>query len=1204
MAGVTTVDSPDAAASLGRQLYEFDAVARHRGTQHHRLGRVLSVDKIEPDSVAASIADHGETRTMLIREGSTWVGTCSWCKNAWCEHVFAAALAWLEHLAHAAAGLPPVPALDQTTATALAASLNSPRLSFRQQWEPILTEKLGRPLTPDEGVFLGRLANVFHNFRQSRRLHGTEIERLGFRTNEARKPGYGAAFAGWWTTPPRDPMELWQYIATDIETSGLKIPEFLRPVTDTVAIRARLQDRQRLEAVERWNRRLADLARRVTQQAASPAVEEQPKPLELRLCVGAESWALETRADPNAPWQPAPRSFLERFSRPDPTVLAAVETSPAVYAFLALCQDYRRTHYAIDLRPNNVGGRELLHRLLSHRLARTLVLGAGARPLEFSADPLAWRLARTERNPRDYELALQLPDGTPLPPSALHLPGTPDLYLHRNTVYRGPPPLDGNSTAAAIIPAEVIDEPSTLRMLRQAGAKLPPDIEARFLTIPLRARVECALEVDFSGSEILTLNLYACADNPPVERTWTNWGWVDEEGESEEIERGPKGEILSFDLAGPMRVAASLPVLKLGYDTLQKRWVRRVTRAFPEEFLNWRESLPPDVEIRATGELASLLGASVRASVNFELLESEAHRDWFDLALVLKPEDATLTREELALLLKARGKLVRLPGKGWRRLKVELDETSMAALEGAGFDRDTLADAALAGERHRFHALQLAQSAIAERLPQQQADALRARAREIIVPEPPSLPAGLLAKLRPYQEEGFHFLAFLSQNQLGGVLADDMGLGKTVQTLTWLLWLAGRRPANEPLRALVVCPKSVMGNWQAEAAKFTPALAVVRFAPAARDEAAVAAAGGPTIVVANYAQLRINAEFFSSQRWHAVILDEGQFIKTPTSRVAQIARDLPGEHRVVLTGTPIENRLLDLWSLFSFALPGLLGSQAAFKRHYNQENPLALPRLRARVRHFLLRRTKAQVAADLPERTEEDVTVDLEGEQAKLYQAELKRARAQLLQVQTTKQLDKARFNILASLLRLRQICCHPALVDSAHRAAPSAKLEELMERLEELRDEGHQVLVFSQFVEMLELIREKLVAAKIEHLMLTGQTENREALVQEFQTEKRYTVFLLSLKAAGFGLNLTAASYVILYDPWWNPAVEAQAIDRTHRIGQQVPVNAYRLIARGTIEEKIRLLQREKAALAGAIVQEESLTSVLDLDSLRQILA
>ncbi|MEO5961684.1 MAG: DEAD/DEAH box helicase, partial [Opitutaceae bacterium] len=487
---------------------------------------------------------------------------------------------------------------------------------------------------------------------------------------------------------------------------------------------------------------------------------------------------------------------------------------------------------------------------------------------------------------------------------------------------------------------------------------------------------------------------------------------------------------------------------------------------------------------------------------------------------------------------------------------------------------------------------------------EQQADALRGRALDLARPIVPEIPASLRGELRHYQREGFEFLTFLSANRLGGVLADDMGLGKTLQALTWLLWLASRQPPAKPLRTLVVCPKSVVGNWESETARFAPALKVTRFAPDGIDDALAAAKGDPLIVVANYTQLRLNEKFFKAQAWDAVILDEAQFIKNPSSKVAHIARDLRGEHRLVLTGTPIENRLLDLWSLFAFALPGLLGSQAAFKRHYSQDNPLALARLRARVRHFLLRRTKAQVASELPPRTEEDVVVELEGDQEKLYQAELKRARAQLLRVATPQQLDKARFNILASLMRLRQICCHPALVDPTLHATPSAKLDELMERVEELRDEGHQVLVFSQFVEMLHLIRDRMTAAGIEHLLLTGQTENRDELIARFQTDRTRTVFLLSLKAAGFGLNLTAASYVILYDPWWNPAVEAQAIDRTHRIGQVSPVNAYRLIARGTVEEKIRALQKEKAALASAVVQEESLASVLDLETLKQVLA
>ena len=564
--------------------------------------------------------------------------------------------------------------------------------------------------------------------------------------------------------------------------------------------------------------------------------------------------------------------------------------------------------------------------------------------------------------------------------------------------------------------------------------------------------------------------------------------------------------------------------------------------------------------------------------------------------------------------MKARGKWVSLPRHGWQRLEVVSDETdasTTAALARLGLDpADVLADGRPA--THRIHALQLAAEAdLLETRDAALATALRRRVASLAALPPPPLPAGLRATLRPYQQEGFHFLAHLSALGLGGILADDMGLGKTVQTLAWLLYLADarsdeRQQANStatPFRALVVCPKSVTHGWLVESARFTPSVNATAFNPALADPDTQLASLKPHLLVANYSQLRINSEWFRTQKWDAVILDEGQFIKNPGSQVASVARALLSRHRLVLTGTPIENRLTDLWSLFAFAQPGLLGTQTSFRRQHDQADAEALARLHRRVRHFLLRRTKAEAAPDLPSRTEDEIIVELEGEQRRLYDAELKRARSQLMGVDTNTALAAVRFNVLASLLRLRQICCHPALVDPAHRDLPSAKLDALLERLEELQDEGHQVLVFSQFVGMLELIRDRLVAANINFLMLTGATENRAELVDEFQRDKTKTVFLLSLKAAGFGLNLTAASYAILYDPWWNPAAEAQAIDRTHRIGQTRPVIAYRLLAEGTVEEKIRALQKDKAALAAAVVQEESLASILDLDSLRSIL-
>ena len=460
---------------------------------------------------------------------------------------------------------------------------------------------------------------------------------------------------------------------------------------------------------------------------------------------------------------------------------------------------------------------------------------------------------------------------------------------------------------------------------------------------------------------------------------------------------------------------------------------------------------------------------------------------------------------------------------------------------------------------------------------------------------PPPVPPELPAILRPYQRRGVEWLHHLCDVGCHGLLADEMGLGKTLQVLSLL---AVRQVKDRP--SVIVCPASVVPVWREEIARFFPHLRVDTL----KTGHDFAHHREPVIWIASYTQLRKHRALLPDVAFAYAILDEGQFIKNPTSQVAAAARALAARHRLVLTGTPIENRLGDLWSLFAFAQPGLLGSQSSFRRQFNERDPSALGRLHRRVRHFLLRRTKAQAAPDLPPRTENEIVVDLEPEQRRLYDAELKRARAQLLGVETDRALDRVRFNILASLLRLRQICCHPALVDAAHAGLPSAKLDALIERLEELREEGHQVLVFSQFVGMLELIRERLEQAGIGHLMLTGATEDRQQLVEQFQTDNSRTVFLLSLKAAGFGLNLTAASYAVLYDPWWNPAVEAQAIDRTHRIGQTKPVFAYRLLAAGTIEQKIRVLQQEKAALAAAVVQEESLASVLDLESLRRILA
>jgi len=313
---------------------------------------------------------------------------------------------------------------------------------------------------------------------------------------------------------------------------------------------------------------------------------------------------------------------------------------------------------------------------------------------------------------------------------------------------------------------------------------------------------------------------------------------------------------------------------------------------------------------------------------------------------------------------------------------------------------------------------------------------------------------------------------------------------------------------------------------------------------------------------------------------------------------------LRAAHRLVLTGTPIENRLLDLWSLMAFAMPGALGPRAEFARLYDaKDDPLARRRLSARVRPFVLRRTKSQVAKDLPDRIEEDLFCELEGEQKTLYRAELKRAQLLLMGVNTPKELAKNRFHVLTSLLRLRQICCDARLIKPESKSV-GAKVEALVDQLEPLMEEGQKVLVFSQFVEMLGLIRTTLAERGWPIFYLAGDTENRGELVRNFQSAEGAAIFLISLKAGGFGLNLTAASYVVLFDPWWNPAVENQAIDRTHRIGQVNKVIAYRLLVKDSVEGKIRALQKTKRALADDVLGEEQFAQSLTLDELRAVFA
>ena len=585
----------------------------------------------------------------------------------------------------------------------------------------------------------------------------------------------------------------------------------------------------------------------------------------------------------------------------------------------------------------------------------------------------------------------------------------------------------------------------------------------------------------------------------------------------------------------------------------------------------------------------------------------ESGRDWFDLSLEAEVEGSrvdliplllTLIRERPDLLSGGKGQSAAADGNLFVRLENgRMLPVPFARLQPLVAVLHDLLDASPAGRLRvsRLDALRLADLDDSNSLRWQGGEALRALGRKLAgftAIAPVTAPAHFGAHLRPYQEQGLAWLQFLREYGLGGILADDMGLGKTVQALAHILIekLAGR--LAHPV--LVVAPTSVVPNWKAEAARFAPQLRV-HLSHGLKRKESFGEMAASDLVLTTYALLPRDEPELLAQEFHLVILDEAQQIKNAQTRAARMVGQLRATHRLCLTGTPLENHLGELWSLFHFLMPGLLGDAASFRRAYRtpiekHADTARRENLVRRIRPFILRRTKDQVAPELPPKSEILRPVELAGPQRELYEivraSVHERVRAEI----AARGIAQSHIVVLDALLKLRQICCDPRLlkVDAARHVKESAKLQLLLEMLQELLPEGRRVLIFSQFTSMLELIEPELAKLGIAHAKLTGQTRDRERPVKAFQSGK-VQLFLISLKAGGTGLNLTAADTVIHYDPWWNPAVENQASGRAHRIGQNKPVFVYKLIVSGTVEEKIASLQASKAALARGVLENDA---------------
>jgi hypothetical protein len=616
-----------------------------------------------------------------------------------------------------------------------------------------------------------------------------------------------------------------------------------------------------------------------------------------------------------------------------------------------------------------------------------------------------------------------------------------------------------------------------------------------------------------------------------------------------------------------------------------------------------------DVRVELTGRVPDYREAGDSLEIGLSTAALDGEHDWFDLGITVTVEGREVPFADLFVALAHGQPHMLLPDGAY----FSLDKPELAALS-------RLIDEARALQDQPDGALRISrfQAGLWEELSGlgavgHQAAAWQQQVRGLLAVEEIDavpVPAALNAQLRPYQLAGFQWLAFLWANRLGGILADDMGLGKTLQTLALLQHardVAGRDESRNPF--LIVAPTSVLANWAAEAHRFAPELKIVTISDTHRrrggtltdviDEA--------DAVVTSYTLLRLDFEAYGGREWAGLILDEAQYVKNHQSKAYQCARRVAAPFKVAITGTPMENNLMELWSLLSIAAPGLFPNPERFKDYYARPIEKSgsadlLAQLRRRIRPLIMRRTKEQVAADLPDKQEQVLEVELHPRHRKLYQTHLQRERQKVLGL--LDDVNHNRFTILRSLTLLRQLSLHAALVDSEHADVPSAKIDSLLEQIEDVVGGGHRALVFSQFTRFLRMTRTRLEASGVECCYLDGATTNRGAVISSFK-DGTAPVFLISLKAGGFGLNLTEADYCFLLDPWWNPATEAQAVDRTHRIGQTRNVMVYRLIASGTIEEKVMALKARKAELFSSVIDSDgAFSSALSADDIRALFA
>ncbi len=1040
-------------------------------------------------------------------------------------------------------------------------------------FQEVIEKRLARQLTPEEDAYLSKVEKRFQRVQQTGTVFDHDMVRLHPKwTIQSVDP------LPLWPEAPKTLRDFWDYVALALTDRGLPIPGFLRNVADLPKVRERLSGWRQERTVPLWKERIRRLLRDDTGLG-----DGLRKRGDLRLIISPAEARLQGRFGDQQRFHPLTGAELRELEECQARGGLLIPPEAELLLFSALGQSSANAADVCRFDLESHG--QWLGSLFQQPALESRLVTLDEHPFKRASTLLKWQSAE-DLESNQLRLTLVADSGeTPTGPLRV-LHGAETLYLCEDTIFIGPRWMSDESKidGPLCIPLAALGTQEGIEFLEKIGLPLPPSIASRVKheTLEVKVRAACQKKAPGSNIEYATFQAEAVSPDGRVRERLGPAGWAPV------LDHGAQDDsIVCRDRSALESAEGVIRGLHPTWDIESQGYRVRLTKTFPEHFNGWAFSLPQGISLTTDDRLQTILADPLIARVRIEATQT-ATIDWFDLRMIFEIEGADLKAAEIRKLVAAKGGFVQLADGTWRRVKLELTEEQVAMMDQLGIDLDSPTD-----ELHQLHWRQLAGEKVKEVINPRLWQTITQRMEQAKLEEKPQPPEGLAVTLRPYQIEGYHFLSYLSVNKFGGILADDMGLGKTIQSISWILWLRSRYRTAWP--TLVVCPKSVLDVWAKEFVKAAPGLNVQIL----RDKEELdldRLKSEVQVLVMNYAQMRGCIEWLETVKWLAVILDEAQQIKNPDSQAARAARRLKAENRLALTGTPLENRLLDLWSLMTYAMPGALGDRAYFTRNFDRrKDAKASERLGARLRPFLLRRTKGQVASDLPARTEEAMLCEMSADQERLYKEELARAQHLLLTSSSFEVLTRKRFAVLQALTRLRQICCHPQLASADNHAAESAKLTATLELVEELHAEGHKVLIFSQFVSMLEILRDKLTEMSIPYYWLTGSTQNRSEVVDQFQQDSAACVFLLSLKAGGSGLNLTAASYVILYDPWWNPAVEAQAIDRAHRIGQTQPVMAYRMITKNSIEEKIMLLQQKKQLMSANILGEGGFARTLE---------